>query len=134
MSTLFRMEPMAVPTVDGPVPVRVLRLYGSLFFGAVGKVEDLPEQLPLDTRVLVLEMQRLVSIDTSGLDALVQLRRALARRHISLVLCEVNEQPASLLQRSGRLALFGPRNVVPDLIAAAKRAAELLQHGDTEAL
>jgi SulP family sulfate permease len=134
MSTLFRMEPMVVPTVDGPVPVRVLRLYGSLFFGAVGKVEDLPEQLPLDTRVLVLEMQRLVSIDTSGLDALVQLRRALARRHISLVLCEVNEQPASLLQRSGRLALFGPRNVVPDLIAAAKRAAELLQHGDTEAL
>jgi SulP family sulfate permease len=134
MSTLFRMEPMAVSTVDGPVPVRVLRLYGSLFFGAVGKVEDLPEQLPLDTRVLVLEMQRLVSIDTSGLDALVQLRRALARRHISLVLCEVNEQPASLLQRSGRLALFGPRNVVPDLIAAAKRAAELLQHGDTEAL
>jgi SulP family sulfate permease len=31
--------------------VAVFELYGSLFFGAVGKIEDLPAQLPAGTRV-----------------------------------------------------------------------------------
>jgi SulP family sulfate permease len=114
MSTLFRIER------DELAPgVLLCRLYGSLFFGAVGKVEDLPEQLPPGVRVLVLEASRLISMDTSGLDALVQLQRTLARQEVRLVLCGLNEQPASLLQRSGRVAdTFGEDNVMRDLAAA----------------
>ncbi len=113
MSTLFRIER------DELAPgVLLCRLYGSLFFGAVGKVEDLPEQLPPGVRVLVLETSRLISMDTSGLDALVQLQRTLARQEVRLVLCGLNEQPASLLQRSGRVAdTFGEDNVMSDLAA-----------------
>jgi sulfate permease, SulP family len=113
MSTLFRIER------DELAPGMLLcRLYGSLFFGAVGKVEDLPEQLPPGVRVLVLEASRLISMDTSGLDALVQLQRTLARQGVRLVLCGLNEQPASLLQRSGRVAdTFGADNVMSDLAA-----------------
>jgi SulP family sulfate permease len=113
MSTLFRIER------DELAPgVLLCRLYGSLFFGAVGKVEDLPEQLPPGVRVLVLEASRLISMDTSGLDALVQLQRTLARQGVRLVLCGLNEQPASLLQRSGRVAdTFGEDNVMSDLAA-----------------
>ena len=113
MSTLFRIER------DELAPgVLLCRLYGSLFFGAVGKVEDLPEQLPPGVRVLVLEASRLISMDTSGLDALVQLQRTLARQEVRLVLCGLNEQPASLLQRSGRVAdTFGEDNVMSDLAA-----------------
>lgn len=43
MSTLFRVEPKAAPLPDALPHVRVFRLYGSLFFGAVGKVEALPD-------------------------------------------------------------------------------------------
>jgi len=113
MSTLFRIER------DELAPgVLLCRLYGSLFFGAVGKVEDLPEQLPPGVRVLVLETSRLISMDTSGLDALVQLQRTLVRQEVRLVLCGLNEQPASLLQRSGRVAdTFGEDNVMSDLAA-----------------
>jgi len=125
MSTLFRLAPLGASGVQPPPGVVVLRLYGSLFFGAVGKVEDLPDQLPEGTQVLVMEMQRLISIDTSGLDALVQLRRTLSRRDIRLVLCEVNEQPASLLQRSGELLGFGEGNVQPNLDLALQRARQL---------
>ena len=39
-------------------------------------------------RSSVLEMQRLISIDTSGLDALVQLRRTLERRDVALLLVQ----------------------------------------------
>ena len=121
MSTLFRIESGELPGLAAPqVPeqVRLCRLYGSLFFGAVGKVEDLPDQLPLATQVVVLETSRLISMDTSGLDALVQLQRTLARKQIRLMLCGLNEQPLSLVRRSGRDAdTFGEDNVLPDLDA-----------------
>ncbi len=113
MSTLFRVEASELPG-----DVRLCRLYGSLFFGAVGKVEDLPEQLPPATKVVVLETSRLISMDTSGLDALVQLQRTLARKQVRLMLCGLNEQPLSLMRRSGRDAdTFGADNVLPDLAA-----------------
>jgi sulfate permease, SulP family len=118
MSTLFRIESSELPGL--PADVRLCRLYGSLFFGAVGKVEDLPEQLPASVKVVVLETSRLISMDTSGLDALVQLQRTLARKQVRLMLCGLNEQPLSLMRRSGRDAdTFGPDNVLPDLGAVS---------------
>jgi SulP family sulfate permease len=135
MSTLFRIEPMAEAEPDGACgsssaaadQVLVLQLYGSLFFGAVGKVEDVPDRLSAQTRVLVLEAQRLISMDTSGLDALVQLQRTLARRGVVLLLCGLNEQPASLLRRSRQDAnAFGEQRVLPDLGAARQCASNLL--------
>lgn len=38
-------------------------------------------------------MHRLISMDTSGLDALAQRHRTLKRQGIGLVLANVNEQP-----------------------------------------
>ena len=116
MSTLFRIQPYDA----GPLPQGVVsfELYGSLFFGAVGKVESLLAELPPDTRAVVLEMHRLVSMDTSGLDALEQLHKALDRRAVALVLANVNEQPLSLMRRSGFLARIGEDAVVPTVSAA----------------
>jgi SulP family sulfate permease len=99
MGTLFRVAPLA--PADAPEGVQVYALYGSLFFGAVGKLEALAEQLPVGTRAVVFDLHRLVSIDTSGLDALTQLKRTLDRQGVALVLADLNEQPLSLIQRAG---------------------------------
>ena len=126
MSTLFRAEAVAAPHgALWPVGTQVCQLYGALFFGAVGKVESLAEQLPSGTRVLVLDLQRLVAMDTSGLDALLQLRRALERQGQVLLLCRLNEQPLGLIRRSGQEARFGQANVMPTMDQALVRAAEL---------
>ncbi len=117
MSTLFSVRPHA--TGDMPPGVTVFELFGSLFFGAVGKIEALPAQLPEGTRAVVLEMHRLISMDTSGLEALEQLHRVLKRQDIGLVLANVNEQPLSLVRRSGFEAVIGPDAIVPNLAAAA---------------
>jgi SulP family sulfate permease len=107
MSDLFRIEPLAVPqALPG---VQVMQVYGALFFGAVGKLEPLATQLPGGTRVLVLEMHRLVALDTTGVDALTQLARALRRRGIGLILADLNEQPLSLLKRAGLEDILGTR-------------------------
>jgi sulfate permease, SulP family len=118
MSTLFRVEPDA----SSPAGVRVLRLYGALFFGAVARLEAVGESLPPGTQAVVLEMHRLVLMDTSGLDALRQLQRALARQGVRLVLCDLNEQPRNLIHRSGFEDELGAGNLQPDLPSALAAA------------
>ena len=118
MGTLFRVQAFESPDGAPPPGVQVFELFGSLFFGAVGKIEALPAQIGSGTRAVVLEMHRLISMDTSGLDALQQFHRALQARGIALVLANVNEQPLSLIRRSGFEELLGPEQIVPTVSAA----------------
>jgi SulP family sulfate permease len=89
----------------------------------VGKVEELPAQVSPGTRCVVLEMHKLVSMDTSGIDALRQLHRVLQRQDVGLVLANVNEQPLSLMRRSGFEATLGADAIVPSVAAALEREA-----------
>jgi len=116
MGKLFRVHDH--DTTPLPPGVQAFELFGSLFFGAVGQVEEMPARVRPDTRAVVLEMHRLISMDTSGLDALRQMHRALQRRGVALVLANVNEQPLSLMRRSGFEAILGAENIVPNLEAA----------------
>ena len=106
MSELFRIE--AAHAADAPAGVCVMRLYGSLFFGAVGKLEQAMETLPAACHTLVLDTHMLVSLDTTGLDALEHLRHDLARRGIRLMLAGLNPQPATLVERGGLAQALGP--------------------------
>ncbi|MEX8495641.1 SulP family inorganic anion transporter [Sphaerotilus sp.] len=134
MSQLFQVEQVSADTAQAgdfqdTLPttapgVEVYSLYGTLFFGAVGKVESLPERLRAGTSVVVLEMHRLISVDTSGVDALVQLHRQLQRHGVRLIVAALNEQPRSLLTRSGFDTLLGEHGIAPTL-AAALEAAQL---------
>jgi SulP family sulfate permease len=119
MSQLFRVQLHPQHSAAGQMPpgVAVFELFGSLFFGAVGKIEALPQQLPAGTRAVVLEMHRLISIDTSGIDALQQLFRTLQRNGIALVLANVNEQPLGLIHRSGFADEIGADQIVPTVSA-----------------
>jgi SulP family sulfate permease len=79
------------------------RLFGALFFGAVAKLD--PLQRMADTAepglVMRLDVRQMISLDTTGLDALEQLHRSLSKRQGRLVLHGLNAQPRSLLERSG---------------------------------
>jgi SulP family sulfate permease len=132
ISQLTRVEPV-VPA-DGeytlPTQVEAYRVYGSLFFGAVSKLEALsaPERFsgPDAPRAVVLDLFQLISLDTTGLDALDALRKQLSKRGGTLILAGPNEQPLSLLRRSGFVDLVGVANVVPDMRSALERAAAVL--------
>jgi sulfate permease, SulP family len=116
MSTLFKVQPHdAGPLPDGVV---CFELFGALFFGAVAKIEALPARLPAGTRCVVLEMHRLISMDTSGLDALATMHKDLKKAGIALVLANVNEQPLSLMRRAGFAAELGEESIVPTVAAA----------------
>jgi sulfate permease, SulP family len=79
------------------------RLYGSLFFGAVAKIDPIVaevEAAPTGIHVM-LDASQLVSLDTTGLDALEQLHKALEKRGGHLGMVGLHEQPMSLIRRSG---------------------------------
>lgn len=118
MGQLFSVQVQPAPAGTGLDGVVVAELFGSLFFGAVGKIEALPAQLPPGTRCVVLHMHRLISVDTSGIDALQQLHRSLQRRQVRLLLSEPNPQPLGLMRRSGFAAELGEAAITPTLAQA----------------
>jgi SulP family sulfate permease len=133
ISDITRIEPVLLPQAgaleraDGAPDesVAAYKLFGSLFFGAVGKLEALLDQKRDRLKVLVLEMHQVINLDTTGLDFLETLHRTLHEERRHLVIAGLNAQPASLVRRSGFLQELGERNVVPDLDAALARAREL---------
>ena len=130
LTTIEPVAPASLPAgVTVPAGTVAFRIFGSLFFGAVGKLEMLIEadSPALESRVLVLDLHKVINIDTTGLDMLDVLRKTLAKRNCTLVLCDANDQPLSLIRRSGFLMKLGEDNLQPDLIAALKRAEALSQ-------
>lgn len=97
-SDIFRAEPVAATEHQ-----LTYRLYGSLFFGAVAKIDPIVaavEQSPQPVNVM-LDASQLISLDTTGLDALEQLHKALDKRGGHLSMVGLHPQPRSLIERTG---------------------------------
>jgi len=129
---LTRVEPL--PLARAPAGVEAYRLSGSLFFGAVSKLEAVTDPARLKgtgaPRVVILDFGALLSLDTTGLETVESLRRQLGKRGGTLIIAGAAEQPLGLLQRSGFVEHAGADNLVPDLEAALRRARLLLDEED----
>lgn len=122
ISTLTRVEPISLPTDYATTAsgrrVAAYRIFGSLFFGSVTRLEQLLDPAQPLADVVVLELHQVINLDTTGLDALRSLHRMLQRRGGRLVIAEPNEQPLSLMRRSGFVDEIGERSVFDELDAA----------------
>ena len=101
MSTLFQVVETARDAHSAS-----FQLYGSLFFGAVAKIDPIltvVENAPHAMEIR-LDAQQLQSLDRSGLDVLEQLQKAVALRGGRLVMTGLNAQPRETMARAGFLA------------------------------
>ena len=132
LTNIEAVQPEALPDNVRLVPgVVAYRLFGSLFFGSVGKLEALLE-FEGDAalcKVMVLDLHHVINVDTTGLDTLEVLRKSLVRRGGLLLLCDLNSQPRSLMTRVGYFRTLGIDNVLPDLATALRRAADIIDPG-----
>ncbi len=130
ISQITRIEAVALVPAEATRGVEAYRLFGSLFFGAVSKMEAISDPSRFvgahAPRVIIFDLALLISLDTTGIDALDSLRRQLARQGGTLILVGPHEQPSSMLARSGFVVRLGAENVVPDMPAALSRANALL--------
>ncbi len=110
-----------------PPSVRAYEMFGSLFFGSANKLEPLLARAePADPcRVLVLDMQKTMNVDTTGLDILDTLQRKLAKNGKTLLISGAGEQPMSLFRRSGFAERIGGEQLPAQFAAALTRAREL---------
>jgi SulP family sulfate permease len=119
ISSLTRVEPIRLPADLATLPdgtrSEAWRLFGSLFFGSVGKLETLADPARAQPDVVILEMHQVINMDTTGLDALASLHEQLLSRGGTLVIAEPTEQPLSLLTRSGFLERMGRQNLFDSL-------------------
>lgn len=110
---------------DGTQRILAYRLFGSLFFGAANKLETLLIEQEGRPDVVILDLEKVVNIDTTGLDILQTLHRNLARRGATLVFCGLNAQPGSLIARSGFVDTLGTHNITRNLTEALMRAQQI---------
>ena len=127
VSSLTKVEPLALPPGRAVLPdgrrVGAWELFGSIFFGSVAKLENLLDPAKPLPDVVILEMRKVINFDTTGLDALESLHHTLKRRGGRLILADLNEQPMSLLSRSGFLEELGRGNLFDNLDAALAASA-----------
>ncbi len=114
MNTLFMVEP--VPQEDGALR---FRLYGSMFFGAAAKIDaavEAVESAPGRPNVR-LDALHLVHMDTTGLDALRQLHKAVLLRGGTLAIEHLQQQPREVMERAGFLQEIAAHQVSDEVTA-----------------
>jgi SulP family sulfate permease len=131
MSDLTRIERIALEDhygvealsrEDGTPRILAYKMFGSLFFGAANKLENLLLMQHGHPDVVILDMDKVINIDTTGLDILQTLHRNLQKRGAHLILCGLNSQPGSIVFRSGFLDKLGDENVTANITDALLRA------------
>lgn len=137
MSDLTRIERIALEEhygvealsrEDGSPRILAYRISGSLFFGAANKLENLLLMQQGHPDAVILDMGKVINIDTTGLDILRTLHRNLNKRGAALILCDLNPQPASLISRSGFRDTLGERYIAANLTEALLRAQQCHGH------
>ena len=135
LSALSNVEPIQLPAdIAQPAPgvrVQAYRVFGSLFFGSVTKLETLLDPTARLPDVVVLEMHQMINLDETGLDALETLAAMLARQGGRLVVAEPTSQPLAKMTRTGFIGRIGHDAVHDDLqdALAAARAFALRRAG-----
>ncbi|WP_341643689.1 SulP family inorganic anion transporter [Thauera sp. SDU_THAU2] len=131
MSDLTRIERVpledyygneAMQREDGTPRILAYKMFGSLFFGAANKLENLLLMQHGHPDVVILDLDKVISLDTTGLDILQTLHRNLQKRGAHLILCGLNSQPGSLVFRSGFMESLGDENIAANITDALLRA------------
>ena len=107
--------PADVATLPDGRSVGVWQAYGSIFFGSISKLEAItatPQPLP---NIVVLDLHRVITMDTTGLDALQTLHNHILEHGHRLIVCGANRQPTSLMNRAGFLEELGEGNCFESL-------------------
>ncbi len=114
---------------DGSNRVIAYRVSGSLFFGAANKLDALLTDQEGHPEVVILDLEKVINIDTTGLDILQTMKRKLDKRGLGLMLCGLGKQPLSILTRSGFLDLLGERGLATNFEQALLKSQSFKPDG-----
>jgi SulP family sulfate permease len=121
IASVTRIEPIDFSgDTDGAQKIEGWRIFGSLFFGSVNRIEPLLDPTRRGAEVMILDLHQLINLDTTGLDALQSLHRLLEKRGERLLIVGANTQPLSLMRRTGFYDTVGEQAFFDSLDAALR--------------
>ncbi|HEX8905026.1 MAG TPA: SulP family inorganic anion transporter, partial [Longimicrobiaceae bacterium] len=110
-----------------PKGVEVYEIDGPFFFGAAEKFRETMGAVETRPRVLVIVMDKVPAIDSTGLRALRAVVRGARKQGTAVILAGVHAQPMIALGKSDLLDEIGEPNLCGRLAEALDRARELLR-------
>jgi SulP family sulfate permease len=130
VSGLTSIEPIAEIEGEGHArlgrDIEAYRVRGSLFFASVHRLEELVDPSRAIPKVMILSFADVLNIDSSGLDALENVRKTLKQKGSCLLISHVQGQPQDLMGRSKFMEAMGKKHFFPTTVAAMDYARKLL--------
>ena len=123
---LDEVEERALTVAAVPPGVEVYAIDGPFFFGAAEKFRETIGQVGRQPRVLIIGMERVPAIDSTGIHALRDVVRRTLRNGTLVILAGVHAQPMVALARSPLLDEVGEENLCGRLEDALERARQHL--------
>jgi SulP family sulfate permease len=104
----------------------VMELQGALFFGTGEKMlSEVESALRCETSCVILDLRRLTEIDSTGANALLELKTSLAQQRKELWLVVAQQTMAmERLEHFGVLSSIGNADILPDVDRAIERAED----------
>ena len=115
-------DPDSISLRKVPEHTMVYEISGPMFFGAADKILGIT--VKEDMTNLVLRMRSVNAIDSTAINALTSLQEKCEKNHVRLILSHVNEQPMTILKKSGLYDKIGEENICEHIDAALERAEQ----------
>jgi SulP family sulfate permease len=110
--------------------IEIYEITGPFFFGVADMLQNILRKVAKTPQFLILRMQAVPVIDSTGITALESFLIQCRRRKINLILCEIREQPKNILEKSGFISDLGNDCIVSDLEEALERAGKIRDVAD----
>jgi SulP family sulfate permease len=119
-------DPEAFNRRDLPAGVEVYDVNGPFFFGAADKLRNLMPIFSKPSKVTILRVRQVPTIDATGLHSLSRFYKECTARGTHLILSGVQPQVMEMLERWPDTETIGRKNIARNLEAALERARQLV--------
>ena len=106
-----------------PDNTAVFELDGPMFFATSDKFASIPVRE--GDKVVILRMRNVPALDVSAMRSLEAIHRVCEEKNMTLILSHVNEQPLSVMKKSGFYDAVGEKNFAENIDAALEMAAKI---------
>lgn len=106
--------------------IAVYEINGPLFYGVVNTFLNMLNELRSTTKILILRMKNVNSMDATALNALKQLEKRCKAQKIRILFAETNIQPMNMLEKSGFVEKVGGDRFFNTTEEAIKAASEII--------
>ncbi len=98
----------------------VYEVVGPMFFAATNKLMNIPTDKSINA--IILRMRGVPALDATALRTLIKMYKKCQKNEVTLILSHVQNQPKSVMEKSGFVSQIGHENFCNNIDEALKRA------------